>query len=255
MSSDIAWNAIFERYSIESHDFAEKPFIIAADDIKAATKHLEKTSEKEVRILCKQDTRESRPTVFKKRNLFVLPIANGTYAIVQGEGYVDIPPINHDAVTQVYRSQLDFRLDTATVGNSEMQHLDFAYAASLVRTFMGDDSLVMTIRGRKFTPEFTFSVNGKSLSVSGVQTEVDAGYEGRNQVVLIEAKGAKTTNTIIRQLFYPFRQWSTYTKKPITTLFFAKDGQEYLFWKFVFSDINDYNSIQLIDARKFQIVE
>ncbi len=34
-----------------------------------------------------------------------------------------------------------------------MQHLDFAYASSLIRTFMEDDTLVLTIRGRKYTPE------------------------------------------------------------------------------------------------------
>jgi hypothetical protein len=37
-----------------------------------------------------------------------------------------------------------------------MQHLDFAYASSLIRTFLQDDSLVLTIRGRKYTPKFEF---------------------------------------------------------------------------------------------------
>lgn len=82
-----------------------------------------------------------------------------------------------------------------------MQHLDFAYTSSLVRTFMNDDSLVLTIRGRKYTPQFSFRVGKQKISVESVQTEVDAGYEGKNQVVLIEAKNSKTNNTIIRQLF------------------------------------------------------
>ena len=30
-----------------------------------------------------------------------------------------------------------------------MQHLDFAYASSLVRSFLEDESLVLTIRGRQ----------------------------------------------------------------------------------------------------------
>ena len=35
-------------------------------------------------------------------------------------------------------------LDTSQIGNSEMQHLDYAYASSLVRTFLEDETLVLT---------------------------------------------------------------------------------------------------------------
>ena len=101
-----------------------------------------------------------------------------------------------------------------------MQHLDFAYASSLIRTFTNDDSLVLTIRGRKYTPKIAFRVGDTELVTESVQTEVDAGYEGRSQVVLVEAKSGATTNTIIRQLFYPFRQWQAHTAKPVMTIFF-----------------------------------
>ena len=72
-----------------------------------------------------------------------------------------------------------------------MQHLDFAYASSLIRTFMNDDSLVLTIRGRKYTPSFSFKVGKQLIETQSVQTEVDGGYEGRKNVVLIEAKNSK----------------------------------------------------------------
>ena len=136
-----------------------------------------------------------------------------------------------------------------------MQHLDFAYASSLIRTFMNDDSFVLTIRGRKYTPQFSFRVGKQNISVESVQTEVDAGYEGKNQVVLIEAKNSKTNNTIIRQLFYPFRQWSHHTQKTVKTLFFEKRSNFYSLWQFDFNDINDYNSIKLSKSQKFEIIE
>ncbi|MCK9483878.1 MAG: hypothetical protein M0R34_05900 [Candidatus Marinimicrobia bacterium] len=135
-----------------------------------------------------------------------------------------------------------------------MQHLDFAYAVSLVRTFLEDDSLVLTIRGRKYTPRFTFNVRKHVITAESVQTEVDAGYEGRNQVVLIEAKNSKTNNTIIRQLYYPFRQWQYYTKKKVKTLFFEKRNGNYLLWQFEFQDENDYNSIALTKSQRFEII-
>lgn len=245
------WQTIFEEYKIEKHNFNKMPFEITAQMIKEATAHFKKTNEKEVRILCKQDGREDRPEVFVKNNLFILPTKNGIYNIVKGEGYVDIPMIEKSV--KIYNSKLDFELDTAKIGNSEMQHLDFAYASSLIRTFMNDQSLVLTIRGRKYTPKFSFKVGKQIIETESVQTEVDAGYEGREQIVLIEAKNAKTTNTIIRQLYYSFRQWSSYTTKKVVTLFFEKRDNTFSLWEFKFIDKENYNSIKLIILAKFEI--
>lgn len=216
-----SWQSIFDKYHIDKHNFNKEPFYINAKMIKEATKHLKTTSEKEVRILCKQDHRNSRPNIFIEKGLFLLPTKNGEYAIIKGEGYIDIPDITSKALK--YESKLEFDLDTSKVGNSEMQHLDFAYASSIIRTFTEDDTLVLTIRGRKYTPKFSFYVGNTLIEVESVQTEVDAGYEGKNNVVLIEAKNSQTTDTIIRQLYYPFRQWSAYTNKNVRTLFLKKE--------------------------------
>ncbi len=69
------------------------PFILEAEQIKIATLAFKTTGEREVRVLCKQDSREDRPNVFAENNLFILPIKNGVYTILQGEGYIDIPEI------------------------------------------------------------------------------------------------------------------------------------------------------------------
>jgi hypothetical protein len=247
------WQSIFDRYKIHEHNFSQSPFVLSAEQIKKATAHFTSTTEREVRVLCKQDTRESRPQIFVDNNLFILPIKNGIYSILQGEGYIDIPEIMTE--TSIYKSKLDFELKTSKIGNSEMQHLDFAYAASLIRSYFQDDSLVLTIRGRKFTPKggFQFKVREYLLETKSVQTEVDAGYEGRNQIVLIEAKNSATKNTIIRQLYYPFRQWQIHTKKKVNMLFFEKRKDVYSLWEFGFTDENDYNSIELLKTAKFKI--
>jgi len=135
-----------------------------------------------------------------------------------------------------------------------MQHLDYAYATSLLRTFMDDASLVLTIRGRKYTPAFNFRVGKHPLQVQGVQTEIDAGYEGREQVVLVEAKNRNQHNLIIRQLFYPLRQWSVHTRKEIATVLFEKQGTAYHYWRFTFDDPQDYNSLRLINSARFTLL-
>jgi len=248
------WIAIFKMYEMDKHDFSKSPFILTAEQIKIATLAFKTTGEREVRVLCKQDAREDRPDVFVENNLFILPIKNGTYAIIQGEGYIDIPEISSKIIP--YKSKLDFELETSKIGNSEMQHLDFAYASSLIRTFLEDQSLVLTIRGRKYTPKFDF-IAGKfkqQIIVESVQTEVDAGYEGKEQIVLIEAKNSETKNTIIRQLYYPFRQWQAHSKKQVKVLFFEKQQDIYSLWIFEFSNINNYNSIKLVSSVRYKIV-
>lgn len=252
MANSESWEAIFNTYNIHGHNFEDRPFEITSRQIKDATSHFIETSQKEVRLLCKQDCREDRPNIFIENDLFLLPKRNGVYYIIKGEGYIDIPDITTEAID--YHSNLDFRLDTSFIGNSEMQHLDFAYASSLIRTFMNDPSLVLTIRGRKYTPEFNFNVGTFLIETSSVQTEVDAGYEGREQLVLVEAKNSISSNTIIRQLYYPLKQWSQHTTKDVKCLFFEKRNNMYYIWEFQFDDINNYNSIRLHRSARYSIV-
>ena len=255
MASNKAWNKIFRDYKIDNHDFDKGPFELTADQIKISCQAFTATGDKEPRILCKQDTRSDRPNVFVNNGLFILPKKNGSYYILKGEGYVDVPDIT--TPIQDYMSKLDFELESSMVGDSEMQFLDFAYANSLIRTFMDDPSLVLTIRGRKYTPQFSFHVGTNSLNTESVQTEVDAGYEGKNSIVLIEAKNFSATDVIIRQLYYPFRQWSENTTKKVYPVFFEKRviNNENIFyiWQFEFTDVEDYNSIRLVKSGRYRI--
>lgn len=135
-----------------------------------------------------------------------------------------------------------------------MQHVDMAFAVSIIRTFMNDPDLVLLIRGRKYTPKFKFRAGGHEISAESVQTEVDAGYESGSQIVLVEAKQARASNTIIRQLYFPFRQWSEFARgKPVSTVFFAKDREDFLLWKFEFADVMEYESIQLVDQARYRL--
>ena len=255
MASNKAWDKIFSDYNISNHNFKNGPFELTADQIKKSCLAFTETVDKEPRILCKQDTRTDRPDVFVEKGLFILPKKNGSYYILEGEGYVDIPDIA--TPIQEHTSKLDFELESSMVGDSEMQYLDFAYANSLIRTFMEDPSLVLTIRGRKYTPPFSFNVGTNTLDTESVQTEVDAGYEGKDSIVLIEAKNFSATNVIIRQLYYPFRQWSESTTKKVCPVFFEKRviNNENIFyiWQFEFTNAKDYNSIQLVKSGRYRI--
>lgn len=253
MANSKAWAKILKDYDVLKHDFSKSSFPITAQQIKQSVRSFKTTGEREVRILCKQDTREQRPEIFKNNDLFLLPTKNGHYAILKGDGYLDIPEIKEEI--KKYSSKLEFKLESAEVGNSEMQHLDYAYAVSLIRTFCDDPSLVLTIRGRKYTPEFSFNFHKQGVRVASVQTEVDAGFEGKNQIVLVEAKNSTTSNTIIRQLYYPYRQWTEMTSKNVRTLFFEKRGSVYNLWEFEFTNPNQYESIRLLKTASYVVSE
>ena len=254
-SKDIPWAKIFEEYGINNHDFNKKPFYITAKQIKETCQDFKKTAEKEVRILCYQAQRKDKPKVFTENGLFLLPIKNGEYIIVKGEGYVDIPTINSEAI--LFDSKIDFRLYSNEVGNSEMQHLDFAHAAGMIEDFCDVGNLYLTIRGRKYTPPFSFRVGNTLINQQSVQTEVDAGYEGKNHVVLIEAKNTGVDDIIIRQMYYPFRKWSEDVSvkfgKKVITVFFEKREFQYLFWMYEFTNEEDYNSIKLVKSSRYII--
>ena len=253
MASNRSWEKIFKDYNILSHDFHTSPFALTADQIKKSVQDFTQTNEKEVRILCMQTKRENVPAIMRDNNLFLLPVKNGEYVIVKGEGYVDISEITSDVV--LHKKRVVWDVKTSEVGDSEMQYIDYAYIMSVTRTFLEDDSLVQTIRGRKYTPQFEFFVGNQKIEAQGVQTEVDAGYEGENQVVLIEAKNTKTKNTIIRQLYYPFRQWSKKVpEKQVRNVFFEKRGDEYMLWEYSFTDKVDYNSIALLKSARYKLI-
>ncbi|GAB6392146.1 MAG: hypothetical protein MdMp014T_1519 [Treponematales bacterium] len=247
------WQAIFDAYNIQAHDFSQSPFLITAEQIKKATAHFTTTNEREVRVLCKQDSREDRPKVFSDNGLFLLPVKNGIYVIIKGEGYIDVPAITSKLL--LYKSKLDFDLDTSKIGNSEMQHLDFAYASSLIRSFLDDHSLVLTIRGRKYTPRFDFTAGdyNQTITAESVQTEVDAGYEGKEQVVLIEQRTPKHATLSSGNCIIRIVQWQTHTSKKVKILFFEKRQNVYSLWVFEFTDILNYNSIRLVNSARYEI--
>ena len=176
---DKSWQKIFDDYHIEEHDFDAAPYKITAAQIKRACQNFTETGEKEVRILCKQDTRESRPTVFKKLGLFLLPVKNGEYMIIKGEGYVDIPPIEKQ--TEIHRSKLQFKLDTVTIGNSEMQHLDFAYAASLIRTFLAMTLLFLLLEEESIHQVLTFMLENTKLKPEAFKQKLMQDMRGKSK--------------------------------------------------------------------------
>ena len=256
MTGNEIWEVIVNKSGLSKHNFSTGPFYVAHAEIKKIVSTINApNNRKEIRILGYQATREQRPQYFIDNNLFLMPASNQEWVVIQGEGYIDIPEILSEPIP--VKSKLDFEIESFNVGISEMQYLDFAFVHGITQQFLEDESIELTVRGRKRTPHFNYFVNDVEVKCEGVQTEVDAGYEGRNSLTLVEAKSSKIKNEIIRQLYFPYRKWLMDINKPVRNVFFQfeEDSKILSFWEYGFEDYLKYDSIYLINSKSYQLVQ
>lgn len=220
-------------------------------DVVVLTKHdIESTTGNELRLMTKLDSSAVLPKALRRHGYFVLPIKNGEYVLVRGNGYHALEKLPQPPT--VFKPKLDFELKTLDVGDSESQHLDYSYNVGLIERFAGLAGLRQTIRGRKRMPAIDFRVGqiGPINVNRGVQIEVDLGCEGVSDVVLMEAKTGEPEDFIIRQLFYPYRKWKhEIPGKRIRPWFFCSKSlgnrRFYSFWEYEFTDDLQYQSLSL----------
>ena len=254
MVANNIWSVIIDKSGIINHNFSSGPFYVKHKEIKEIVSKINvPNNKKEIRILGYQATREQRPEYFIDNGLFLLPASNRSWVVVKGEGYIDIPKIS--SKTKEFESKLDFNVESFNIGISEMQYLDFAYVHGITQDFLEDETIHLTVRGRKRTPKFNYFVDNTEIICEGVQTEVDGGYEGKESLTLIEAKSSGIENEIIRQIYFPYRKWSMDLSKPVRNVFFQfeEKTKTLSFWEYGFKDLLHYDSIYLIKSEKYKL--
>jgi hypothetical protein len=237
------WDKIF---AAKKFDVKQDLHFITADEIKAI-------AHAEPRIMAKMDSSADLPPIFKKHGYFLLPVKNGRYAIVRGDGFHQLEGTS-DITNHI--SRIKFPLTTAGRGSSEMQYLDYSFNSGALEAVLGKQPLYQSIRGREYSKEFRFSVNKTLLEVSSVQLEVDSGLEGEDCLVLIEAKIDTPDDFIIRQLFYPYNHFKVVSpNKTIIPVFFTYEPatKTYNFWVYEIPDASNYNSLRLREVKSIRI--
>ena len=91
-----------------------------------------------------------------------------------------------------------------------------------------NEHTMLTVRGR-LRGELNFKLNNIPYEIDGVQIEVDGGYEGVNNLHLVEAKIGFRNNINIRQLLYPQLFWQKQMRQlPNNKIF--KHVKSYIFY-------------------------
>ena len=211
------WDEIFSSLKIVERVDAKGYFDITADQIK-------KISGREPRLMAKIDFREHIPPVMHKQAMAILAIANGTYRIGRFDPFIDIEP-----VSIATPSSFVFPGNIITLNPQKLAHesaaLDAALVSGILHEVFGED-VALTIRGRSRSPDFVFPLNGIDFPISGVQIEVDGGYEGATTINLVEAKVGPRDNLSVRQLIYPQLAWESTIGKRKTVKTFICFYQE-----------------------------
>ncbi|MGD9937525.1 MAG: hypothetical protein AB7S61_08645 [Methanoregulaceae archaeon] len=252
--NDTAWDRVFLELGLL--DEIER---VGCARISATT--LKEVGQREPRLMAKQDTLESRPALFRRHHLAILPVKNGEYVIFRDsrpQSYYSFDASVDEVKAERHDSSIEAdRIQTLSLGSisTEFQAIDFAHLASVLRTFTSEPTLSLTIRGRYRSNRFSVTLPGidEPVEINGVQIEIDSGFEGENGVYLIGAKLGKRADFHIRQLYYPWKDWSTRTDKPVVPIFFSYSNGLFYLTRFRFGE--QYGDIEIVEHRCFSVNE
>ena len=235
------WQAIQEKYGIleqvESKGFA----LITSKEInktQLSYPHLKF----EARLLTHFDNAQQQPDLFLENDLSILPFHRGSYIIGRFNIFTSVATSLDSIEVRTIPAKVDlFSLQEQNLANETMG-LNFAFAHGITADFAGEP-LTATIAGRQNGGNWSYKIesggNYLELQAMNPQIEIDAGYEGENSIVLVEAKNSLVNEFCLRQLYFPYRCWlskSNGTGKTIKTFFAAINDAEIYLHEYVFPE-------------------
>ncbi len=208
--------------------------------------------------MAKFDQSVNLPKIFSDNNLSILPISRSEYVIGTFNAH---KKVEYD--TSISPEPISFPSNIQSIDPSDIYSeaiaLNYVFNADIINDLVNEKTL-HTVSGRMSTAKFKFSIANSRLlgqpyqiDVENSQCEIDGGYEGEHYFVLVEAKNYAVEDFLVRQLYYPYRLWSSkLTKKVIPVLMtFSQD----IFDFFIFDFVNDmeYSSLQLIAQKRYAL--
>ena len=242
------WHHIIQCCSI---DLSNKVTYITSKQIKNAKYSWQGNDNQfEPRLLCKMDTSDSRPDIFKKHNICLMSVKNGVYVIMKENIYV--PLHTYKTAANIIRETSNSML--LNIGDSEMTILDKLHYNNVLEYVIGEKILYGPLLGGRHRCTFDTTIGDISLSISGSQYETDGCYETKSTVCIVEAKSTPCKDFNVRQLYFPFREVhkQVNNKKTIIVLFIYKDkGKNIHIYKYKWRNYLVMNDIELLGYFKY----
>lgn len=242
------WQEIFDKYDIAKRVEKDGYADISANEIKKL--HFEP------RLLTKIDHSIHLPPVMADSNLSILTLSSSSWRIGSFEIFEKLPEWNTNAPVENKNLPDWIQSINPEKITGEGAVVNSAQISGILDSFC-ENELQLTISGKARSGDFDFSVNSKFgkaiIEVRGAQIEIDAGYETRDDIWIIEAKKRKSLDFNVRQLYYPFRAWQQKIAKPIRTVYLTFANDYYDLYEYGFEDANEMSSIQLLKKSRFTV--
>ncbi len=241
------WQQLFEVHDILNAIEQRGYFYISSNQINQVH---------QARLMTKFDTIQALPALFKEHSINIIAVSNGQYLLYQDPNMTLYSEVNMDleGKPELYVEEEMPELETLQFSStmSESSAIDYAHHSGLLNSCFGESQLMLTTRGRFFSKVFAVQLSGTlSQEIKSVQIEVDAGFEGENGFHIVEAKCGVRESFNIRQLYFPYRHFSSILNKPVYCwLLLFSDGRYYMYRYEFLGDSLDY---QISERRVFEL--
>ncbi len=248
--NQVAWLALFEKYSIIEKINQEGFFKIKSDQINKF---------REARLMTKFDHSENLPKIFIDNKLSILPISRGEYIIGHFALYHKFEPFNFSSKIEL-KKMPSIESIVSNAITSESVALNCAYISGILQDFLNEKSfLYPTASGRMTSEDFAFNVsnikNNDSylIDLSKSQIEIDGTFEGDFSIAIVEAKVDLSNDFLVRQVYYPYRLFCKKFTKKIRPVFFEYSNGIFYLYEYEFKELDNYNSIHCVQQKRYCI--
>lgn len=248
--NDVAWEALFDQLKILEHIAEFGSFEISSSQINRV---------RESRLMAKFDHFVNLPFIFRQNDLSILPISRSKYLIghFSIHSQMKLDKIEGEPILVDFPDEIE-SIDYSNI-YSENVAVNCAFLTGMINDLIGEAAF-HTVSGRMSTGCFDFHIGNKNINsspykirVENSQCEIDSGFESENYLILIEAKNYFISDFLVRQLYYPYRLWEGKTTKKILPVIMTFSNDIFSFFVFEFRELNNYNSICLINRKDYFI--
>ena len=207
------------------------------------------TQQFEPRLLAYQITADTRPAIFRKYGISILPVRNGQYMLTKNKIY---QPLDYTYTpVEVVMLTVDTTSLLLSIGESESSLIDrLRYSGVFEREeFLNEPITHGSLLNGRHRCSFDMQLGETIYSIKGVQYEIDSCFESEHKILIIECKNTNSPfdSFNIRQLYFPYREIleKTFGKKEIICLFIHNCMNVVHVWKYRFETPTKMDSIVL----------
>lgn len=217
-------------------------------------RELEQLSGRQPRLMAKHDFSTSRPWIFQRLRLGIVPVSRSEYLVGRFNLYERFPETQRGEVRTL---ELPAGLDTLSLEavSSEAVALNGASASGMLEDFLGCAPLQATVAGRMSTHGLKVRLPdlGVDVAVDRAQMEIDGGFESLEHLVLVEAKNHLSEDFNIRQLYFPYRRFQQRLAKDAVPVYLVYSNGIFHLYRYEFRDPADFRSISLVDSARYAL--